>query len=174
LTVEVRCALRRDRGISDMLVADARWLMRIAGLARCELSLVIVGDRAMRTLNRRWRGRDRATDVLSFSQLEEPARPAGKGRIPPARLRRIALLDGAPLGDIVISLDTAARQARTMGISVAQRSRTLLIHGFLHILGYDHERSATEARRMFARERELARRLAASGSQSAQHAPRPR
>jgi rRNA maturation RNase YbeY len=64
-----------------------------------------------------------------------------------------------PLGDIVISIDTALRQARQLHVTPDDRIRTLLIHGLLHLLGYDHERSASEARRMFARERELAAAL---------------
>jgi hypothetical protein len=64
------------------------------------------------------------------------------------------------LGDVVISLDTAQRQAHTLGVGLASRLRTLLIHGTLHLLGYDHERSTADARRMFARERELDSRLA--------------
>jgi len=64
------------------------------------------------------------------------------------------------LGDVVISVDTARRQAHVLGVATAVRIRTLLIHGLLHLLGYDHERSPAEARRMFARERELATRLA--------------
>jgi len=64
------------------------------------------------------------------------------------------------LGDVVISVDTARRQAHALGGATAVRIRTLLIHGLLHLLGYDHERSPAEARRMFAREREYAARLA--------------
>ncbi|HTT77537.1 MAG TPA: rRNA maturation RNase YbeY [Candidatus Binataceae bacterium] len=63
------------------------------------------------------------------------------------------------LGDVVISLDTASRQALALGQSLRERLRTLLIHGVLHLIGYDHERSPAEARRMFARERELAAAL---------------
>src|SRR5207237_5655339 len=60
-----------------------------------------------------------------------------------------------PLGDVVISLNTARRQAAASGIKPPDRLRVLLIHGFLHLLGYDHARSATAARRMSIREREL-------------------
>jgi rRNA maturation RNase YbeY len=59
----------------------------------------------------------------------------------------------------VISVDTARRQARRLAVAPAARMRTLLVHGLLHLLGYDHERSPAEARRMFARERELAAAL---------------
>jgi rRNA maturation RNase YbeY len=100
----------------------------------------------MHRLNRHYRGKDRPTDVLAFA-LREGARVPG---------------DEAVLGDVVISLDTAARQARAHGVTVAHEVRTLLIHGVLHLLGYDHERSAGEARRMRAVERRLSRTLSLS------------
>jgi probable rRNA maturation factor len=95
-----------------------------------ELSLALVSDRRMRTLNNRWRGKDRTTDVLSFPQ------------------------HGASLGDVVISLDTARRQAREGGWSLAAELRRLLAHGLLHCLGHDHHDPAA-ARRMAAAERRL-------------------
>ena len=64
------------------------------------------------------------------------------------------------LGDVVISVDTARRQAAERQAPVGAELDRLLIHGVLHLLGYDHERSAAEARRMQRRERDLARRLA--------------
>jgi probable rRNA maturation factor len=63
------------------------------------------------------------------------------------------------LGDVVISLDTAARQAAERGVAVAAEVRLLLTHGILHLLGYDHERSPADARSMFRRQRELLARL---------------
>jgi rRNA maturation RNase YbeY len=71
---------------------------------------------------------------------------------------------GTALGDVVISVDTARRQARRLGVAPAARMCTLLMHGVLHLLGYDHERSPVEARRMFARERELAAALEGAAS----------
>ena len=96
----------------------------------------------MRDLNHRYRGRDRTTDVLAFAQREGAA--------------------GAPdglLGDVVISLDTARRQARKHRATQGREAERLLVHGLLHLLGYDHERSPAEARRMQRRERALARWL---------------
>lgn len=122
--------------------------MRAAELDRCELSIALVSDQAIRALNREYRGKDQATDVLSFSQVEEKGMARGPIAVANAR--------GVALGDVVISIDTALAQAREFGVTPAQRLRTLLIHGFLHLLGYDHERSRAEARKMFARERELA------------------
>ena len=103
---------------------------------------MLVSDTVMRRLNREWRGTDRSTDVLSFAQAEGPGgAPAGL------------------LGDVVISVDTARRQARDRDAPLAREIDRLLIHGVLHLLGYDHERSPAEARRMQRRERVLARRL---------------
>jgi rRNA maturation RNase YbeY len=148
--VELTCRAANGRRYSGALRADALTLLEILALEHCELSLLLVGDRAIRRLNREFRSKDQATDVLSFPQLE-PAR--GPIRRPPA-----ATPDAPPLalGDIVISIDTASREARELGQSTSTRISTLLIHGLLHLLGYDHERSLAEARRMFAREHELA------------------
>ena len=123
--------------------------MDAAGLPDCELSLTLTSDASIRKLNRDYRGKDRATDVLSFSQIEER-----DGILPdPMKVRN---REGMPLGDVVISIDTALTQSRDYDVTPTERLRALLIHGFLHLLGYDHERSPAEARKMFARERELA------------------
>lgn len=116
---------------------------------------MLTADRAIRSLNRRYLGKDSATDVLSFPQLD--LRTCARG------LRHVT--DGSllALGDVVISADTARRQARALGVATTARLRTLLIHGVLHLLGYDHERSAADARRMILRERALARALGDGG-----------
>jgi probable rRNA maturation factor len=152
VAVEFRCATARGRGYARGLRADADRLMRAAGLAECELSLTLTSDRAMRRLNRDFRGIDAATDVLSFSQIEQA------GSAPP-NPRSVRNSPGLPVGDVVISIDTALRQAREYSVSPSARLRRLLIHGFLHLIGYDHERSASDARRMFARERTLAAKI---------------
>jgi probable rRNA maturation factor len=118
-------------------VAGARHAARVLRAAGeswaggAELSVAVISDREMRRLNRRWRGKNRATDVLSFP-LAEP---------------------GA-LGDVVISLDTARRQARAGGWPLSIELRRLLAHGILHCRGYDHE-TAAGARRMALAERRL-------------------
>jgi probable rRNA maturation factor len=110
----------------------------------------MVGDRAIRRLNRDFRAKDQATDVLSFPQFE------GKAELKALARGAAKNAPPIPIGDIVISIETASRQARELEQSAAARLRTLLIHGLLHLTGYDHERSAAEARRMFKREHELA------------------
>jgi probable rRNA maturation factor len=95
-----------------------------------ELTLTLTDDAHIHDLNRTFRGMDNPTDVLSFSQLEGAAGfvPAPSGRL--------------TLGDIVISLDTAARQGQSLEAEV----RHLAVHGALHLLGYDHETDQDEAR----------------------------
>ena len=84
--------------------------------------IVLAGDAALRRLNREFRGKDVTTDVLSF--------PASGETLP----------DGTrPLGEIVISVPQAARQAKAAGCGLARELRVLVIHGYLHLLGYDHE-----------------------------------
>jgi probable rRNA maturation factor len=108
------------------------------------LSIALVGDRAMRRLNRRYRGEDRATDVLSFPLLHAPAMRRG------ARAARERML-----GDVVISLDRAASQAAGYDANLAAEVQRLLIHGILHVLGHDHEKPPERAR-MRREERRLA------------------
>ncbi len=149
MAVELRCATARGRSYADWLRNDAASLLRVTGLRECELSLMLVGDRSIRRLNRDFRNKDEATDVLSFPQLEGPVAAGVTGGASPTVL----------LGDIVLSVDSARRQARELAVGTPARLRALLIHGFLHLLGYDHERSPAEARRMLARERKLAASL---------------
>jgi rRNA maturation RNase YbeY len=132
----------RAPALAARLARSARRVLVTLGRRDAELSVVLVSDRAIRRLNRTWRGKDRTTDVLSFPQ-QEGAVPA------PAAL----------LGDVVISVPTARRQAKERDETLAVASERLLIHGILHLLGYDHERSAAEERRMARRERQLARAL---------------
>jgi len=129
---------RRAPALAARLARTGRRLLRGLHLGDAELSLLLVSDGEMRALNRRWLGRDRPTDVLSFPQDDR---------------------DHGILGDVVISVDTARRQAAEQGTTVGRETDRLLIHGLLHLLGYDHERSAAEARRMQRRERTLARWL---------------
>jgi probable rRNA maturation factor len=112
------------------------------GSTDAELSVSLVGDGEIAQLAGAYGRRARATDVLAFSQRE------GRGRG-----------DAACLGDVVISLDTARRQAARRGIPLARELRTLLIHGCLHLHGLDHMRAGDRAR-MRALERHLAWELA--------------
>ena len=152
MAVALRVASARARPYASRLRSDAARLLAATGLKRSELSVIIVDDATIQGLNREFRGKDAPTDVLSFSQVEEV------GASPPDPLNLVS--PGMILGDVVISIDTALKQASRYGVTPASRLRTLLIHGVLHLVGYDHERSRGDARKMFARERELAGAIA--------------
>lgn len=119
----------------------ARWLARVAPRgARGAVTVALVGEARMRTLNRTWRGVDRPTDVLAFPSGERARVPRGRCGGDQA--------GPAPLGDIVIALGVARRQARRIGHPLAAELRVLALHGLLHLAGYDHERDRGEMRRL--------------------------
>jgi rRNA maturation RNase YbeY len=124
-------------------------ILNAAGASRSDLSLLLVGDGAMRRLNRRYRRKDRTTDVLAFPFRKHSSRPSPRAPHPVPAL----------LGDIVISLPQAARQAKRAGHSLERELAVLVTHGVLHLLGYDHERSAREAQRMSRREQAVLRKV---------------
>jgi probable rRNA maturation factor len=118
----------------------ARWLARVAPSgARGVVSIALVSDARIRDLNRRYRGRNYATDVLSFSYGANAGRMPGRRQVGKGR-GAVATLDPAPLlGDIVIATGVARRQARQAGHDEGTELRVLALHGLLHLLGYDHE-----------------------------------
>ncbi len=142
----MKLSLNRDDG-ADPSWLDAAWSRRatraVAALPprRAVVHVVVTGDGALRRLNRRYRGKDRPTDVLSFSYLDA---------------RRRAPEDVA--GDVFVSYQRVARDARRLGVRPAHLALRLVVHGFLHVLGYDHHTDA-EAARMERRERALLRRV---------------
>jgi len=129
------------------LEENVRELRQVLGLSRRECNVCLVDDRTIRRLNSLYLGKNRATDVLSFpwaTQQRLPRTRKGSGRARPRHARR-SVTDHAALefknflGDIVISVDTAKRNARKEGHSTLNEIRWLIVHGFLHLLGYDHE-----------------------------------
>jgi len=109
------------------------------GFPRAELSVVVTDDATIQTLNRVWRGKDRPTDVLSFSQVEEQG-----GRARPLAPSAAPLV----LGDVVLSIETASRQADRFGHSLDEELLRLLVHGVVHLVGHDHVHGGVQARRM--------------------------
>jgi len=107
------------------------------GNPRLSASLLFADDAEVHELNREWRGKDKPTNVLSFPMLER------------GELLSLAS-DGPPemLGDIALALETCTREAADKGISLEHHATHLLIHGLLHLAGYDHEVSAEDAREM--------------------------
>ena len=121
--------------------AKARRILCLMDLMDCELSVALVGDEEIRRLNGRYRSRDEPTDVLSFPL--DQSLPTGHRLI----------------GDVIISVEKAARQARQRRRSLDDELEVLLIHGILHNLGYDHERSPEDEREMRAMERRVRKEL---------------
>jgi probable rRNA maturation factor len=174
--IYLRNATRKHRLKLRALERTARALLVAAGEPHASLSLSFVGDAAIRRLNREHRGKDKATDVLSFPLLEssiqngDPLRFKGtaplRGSAPPTRKGRGVPVSPKPredvpermLGDVVISVDTAWRQARAYDATLDAELERLMIHGILHLLGYDHE-EARERARMEREERRLARAI---------------
>jgi rRNA maturation RNase YbeY len=142
MAVYLRVHLTRLIVRSATLTHLAERVLSALGESRSELSLELIGDRRMRRLNREYRKRDRPTDVLAFP-IREAAMPRGASH--PTQM----------LGDVVISLPTVIRQAREAGRSIDDELAMLLVHGVLHLCGYDHECSPREAARMSRRERAL-------------------
>lgn len=149
-TVSVLKRSRRRGADARAVRRDAVAVLAALGEHDAELSVSLVGDTEIQALNRDYRNKDRATDVLAFAMREGAVTPGAD----------------TVLGDVVISLDTAARQAAERGVVLSTEVRALLIHGILHLLGYDHERGPNDARRMKAKERWLQRLLAAGSLRS--------
>jgi probable rRNA maturation factor len=155
MTRAPRCALT-----VDVLVASARWnddaetvksmvrraVIRAAAATlstnRNEVAIVLTDDSAIRELNRDWRGIDAATNVLSFATANKGGKHAT-----------------AHLGDVVLAYETIAREARNEAKPFAHHVAHLAVHGFLHLVGYDHARDR-EAAVMERAERDILRQLA--------------
>ncbi|WDT75019.1 MAG: rRNA maturation RNase YbeY [Candidatus Manganitrophus sp.] len=125
------------------LLRWARQILSLQKLDRAEMGIILVNNRQIRVYNRDYRKKDQPTDVLSF-----PMREGVGGELHPDFL-----------GDVMISLERSAEEAILYGRSRREQLLILLIHGVLHLLGYDHERSPKEERRMQRRERLLFKRI---------------
>lgn len=141
MAVWFHSSLRQWRIRTPAFTRLAEAILQAADQPTASLSLSLVGSKGMRQLNRTYRKGDYVTDVLAF-----PAEPF-KGQPEPF------------LGDVVICLPAAHAQAATFGNTADQELLRLLIHGILHLLGYDHERSPKEAKRMQRKEQALFKKL---------------
>ena len=140
MNIQIENRQKQQRVSIPQLRKVARKILSVSGCPDAELSILIVGDRRIRQINRDYLQRDKSTNVISFAQQEGEAIGGG----------------GLLLGDVVISAATAARDAADAGVPFVSELYFLLLHGILHLLGYDHERSgAAEAARMEAREEEI-------------------
>ncbi len=138
-------------------IADDRWLA-IADIeavienvvAACveagetrELSVLLANDKEMRMLNKQWRGFDKSTNVLSFPAAAPPGLPQG---------------EAAPLGDVILAFETVAAEAERANKPLVEHASHLIVHGILHLFGYDHQSDA-DAHKMETRERDILKRL---------------
>ncbi len=122
---------------------DGKWaskvikaVLRQVGVRDAEISIAIVGDQKMKRLNRKWRGKNRSTDVLSFTYQKKPL-----------------------MGEIIICYPQAVRQAKERKHSARDEIKILLIHGLLHLCGHDHEKSIHRAKRMEALQNKILEKL---------------
>ena len=147
LSINVASSLWRGlpgaRALARETIAAAVAEIPLAPEGEGEVSLRLADDAELRALNLRWRGVDRPTNVLSF--------PSAPGR----------LAQSVPLGDIALAYETLAREADQLGAPLADHYRHLVAHGFLHLIGYDHE-TDEEAERMEALESRIMTRLGAA------------
>ncbi|MBI3752476.1 MAG: rRNA maturation RNase YbeY [Deltaproteobacteria bacterium] len=128
-----------------------------------ELSILLTDNHGIHKLNRRYLKKDKPTDVLSFPMWEIPLSVASEYP-PPVPLQRgikgeDAYCSRVLLGDVVISVETAKAQAKENAVTLDQEMARLLIHGILHLLGFDHERGRKEALRMKKEEERLLDRV---------------
>lgn len=155
---EARCGKQCGKDTNGLLPALRPFLRRarLAVPVEGQVSVLLTDDPAIRRLNRVFRGIDKATDVLSFPAH---AVPAQKRSVRSRSIRCTAV--PAVAGDLAISLDTAARQAVRFGHPLLVELKILMLHGLLHLSGYDHE---TDAGEMAALEEQLRRRFHLPGA----------
>lgn len=126
----------------------AEKMLRHLGMMGVELSIALVSDAEIHELNRAYRKKDKATDVLAFPVIEHvPARPGKGSRPAPASIEGL-------MGDVILSIETGRRQAKTHRRPLLDELTMLLAHGVLHLIGYDH-RTDAEEREMTAKTGEL-------------------
>ena len=129
---QIRISQKRIREVVKEILKDL-------GYQKWEVSILLVDDHQIKKINKKYLRRSRPTDVISFSQIEG----------------EFSNINTHLLGDVVISVETAKRQAKENNIILQDEITFLLIHGILHLLGYDHEGSVRKEREMKAKEREL-------------------
>jgi probable rRNA maturation factor len=122
---------RNAKALVQRAIATAASAVSTAG---CEVAIVLTDDSAIRTLNRNWRQKNAATNVLSFPAHENLPPPLPRAEKQRAKIGRVPRL----LGDIVIAYETTEREARAERKPFAHHLTHLAVHGFLHLVGYDH------------------------------------
>ena len=150
-------AAKATPALEEHLLRAAELLLQALQQETSELEVSLVGDQEIAELNFEYRGKKGPTDVLSFPQLEGEEMVDGE--------------EAVHLGDLVISVDTAVRQAEEGGWTVEEEMARLQLHGLLHLLGFDHENGGEEEVRMKAEEDRLVDVLKAAGISCAHQEP---
>jgi probable rRNA maturation factor len=130
-------------------------MVELLQLRNCEISFVLTDDKRIHQLNKIYRDKDRPTDVLAFAMREGD----------------FAELAGASLGDVIVSVETAEKQARERRVAVLEEVTMLLAHGLLHLLGWDHETAAKDRRMRAETDRLCAAARPADRSVAGKHRP---
>ncbi len=143
MEILLRNAQRKFKIERKSLVRHVEMALTELGQPDCEISIMLVNDVKIRQLNKEYRDRDLATDVLAFPQDIDAKNDNG----------------GPLLGDVVVSIETSMRQAKNHRLSAEEELVLLIIHGTLHLLGYDHERSAKEKQEMQNKTRKIFSRI---------------
>ncbi|MBE9504299.1 MAG: rRNA maturation RNase YbeY [Proteobacteria bacterium] len=138
---------RKIRGVrKEEVKKTAKRILELLNCSEAELSILLVDDKEIQVINRDYRKIDSATDVIAFAMREG----------------EFGYINDDMLGDVVISVETAGRQAEEAGREVWNEVRFLLIHGILHLLGYDHVNDDVERKRMEKKEQEILKQLVAN------------
>lgn len=147
-------SIAKDRTGAEFALSALRPFLRRARRAvpvAGQVSVLLTSDSALQRLNGKFRGKNHTTDVLSFPALGMPAQNSISSKRSSPRTSHPAVA-----GDLAISLDAAARQAAQFGHPLMTELKILMLHGLLHLAGYDHESDAGE---MASREEQLRRRF---------------
>jgi probable rRNA maturation factor len=144
--VRIRNQQKKIRINQKRIKEEVKEILKDLGYQKWEISILLVDDHQIKKLNKKYLRRNRPTDVISFSQIEGES----------------SHINTHLLGDVVISVETAKRQAKGANTTLQDEITFLLIHGILHLLGYDHGGSVREASKMRAKERELLSKIGVS------------
>jgi probable rRNA maturation factor len=155
MDIQIANRQKRHRISKIRMRRYARILLNSLGHPNGELSILLVDDGQIAALNRAYLNREGPTNVIAF----------------PMQAGRFAHLSPQLLGDVVISLDTAWREAHRAGLDLEERLTQLVVHGLLHLCGYDHERNAAEDRRMAAKSRQLLKKIRAGSRPQRRQTP---
>ncbi|OQY00483.1 MAG: rRNA maturation RNase YbeY [Desulfobacteraceae bacterium 4572_130] len=137
--IQIQIQMRKKGILKQTINNKTKQILSALGYENNEISIVMTGDNEIKKLNNKFRGISKPTNVLAFPMLNND----------------FSLINPELLGDIVISVETAEKEAQKFGISLGERISQLLIHGILHLIGFDHEAGKLNADKMRKKSLEL-------------------